>query len=127
MAYDQGTPHASYEKAILSMNCWFKQGVPTSKLILGLAFYERNKEGGTRSYAQNIDAFAPPPSSDLAGGFHFNGIDTLTRKIRFTREKGFAGLMFLELSQDVRGENSALWILPLRKDFSRQKRTLTLA
>ena len=122
MAYDQGTPHASYEKAILSMNRWLKQGVPASKLIMGLPLYGRNKERVARSYAQIIDAFAPPPSSDLAGGFHFNGIDTLTRKIHFAREKGLAGVMFWELGQDVRGENSVLRSLPLREDFSKQEK-----
>ena len=122
MAYDQGTPHASYEKVILSMNRWLKQGVPASKLIMGLPLYGRNKERVARSYAQIIDAFAPPPSSDLAGGFHFNGIDTLTRKIHFAREKGLAGVMFWELGQDVRGENSVLRSLPLREDFSKQEK-----
>ena len=118
MAYDQGTPHASYEKAILSMNRWLKQGVPASKLIMGLPLYGRNKEGVARSYAQIIDAFAPPPSSDLAGGFHFNGIDTLTRKIRFAQEKGLAGVMFWELGQDAMGKNSVVNALPLREHFS---------
>ena len=112
------------KKAVKAMDHWRKLGVPASKLIMGLPLYGRNKERVARSYAQIIDAFAPPPSSDLAGGFHFNGIDTLSRKIRFAREKGFAGVMFWELGQDVRGENSELRSLPLREDFSRQKKEL---
>ena len=122
MAYDQGTPHASYEKAVKAMDHWRNLGIPSSKLIMGLPLYGRNKEGVARSYAQIVDAFAPPPSSNLAGGFHFNGIDTLIRKIRFAREKGLAGVMFWELGQDLRGENSLLRSLPLRKDFSKLKK-----
>jgi chitinase len=104
------------------MNRWLKQGVPASKLIMGLPLYGRNKERVARSYAQIVDAFAPQPSSDHAGGFHFNGIDTLTRKIRFAREKGMAGVMFWEIGQDARGENSVLRSLPLREDFSNQEK-----
>ena len=122
MAYDQGTHHASYKKAVKAMDHWRNLGVPSSQLIMGLPLYGRNKEGVAQSYAQIIDAFAPPPYSDLAGGFHFNGIDTLTRKIHFAREKGLAGVMFWELGQDVRGENSILRSLPLREDFSNQEK-----
>ena len=49
MAYDQGTPHASYEKAVKAMGHWRNLGVPSSQLIMGLPLYGRNKEGVARS------------------------------------------------------------------------------
>ncbi|MEE3061013.1 MAG: glycoside hydrolase family 18 protein [Verrucomicrobiota bacterium] len=122
MAYDQGTPHASFENAVKAIETWRLKGVPTEKLILGLPLYGRNRERVARSYARIIEEFDPPPSSDEAGGFHFNGIDTLTRKIRFVRKKGLAGVMFWELGQDAKGKNSVVRTLPLREDFSENEK-----
>jgi chitinase len=108
MAYDQGTPHSPFAGATRDMTHWEKQGVPKSKLFLGLPFYGRNAQGRAMIYDEILSLFNPSPESDLAGGYHFNGPATIRKKTAYTIREGYGGVMIWELGQDAKGKNSLL-------------------
>jgi len=108
MAYDQGTPHSSFSGAKSDMEHWVKQGVPKSKLVLGLPFYGRNGKKEAMTYDEIVRRFKPSPDSDLAGGYHFNGPATIRKKTAYAIREGYGGVMIWELGQDGKGKNSLL-------------------
>ncbi len=108
MAYDQGTPHSSFSGAKRDMEHWLKQGVPKSKLFLGLPFYGRNDKKQAMTYDEILRRFKPPSDSDLAGGYHFNGPATIGKKTAYASREGFGGIMVWELGQDAKGRHSLL-------------------
>ena len=111
MAYDQGTPHAPYAGALKDLHSWETQRVPKAKIVLGLPFYGRNAQGKAATYAEIIQRHRPKPSVDLAGGFHFNGADTIRRKTAYALQRNFAGVMIWELGQDASGNQSLLRVV----------------
>jgi chitinase len=113
MAYDQGTPHASFSEAKSDLDHWVKQGVPRSKLFLGLPFYGRNAKKTAMTYNEIVRRFKPSPDSDLAGGYFFNGSETIRNKTEYVRKEGFGGVMIWELGQDAKGKNSLLHAVQL--------------
>jgi len=113
MAYDQGTPHASFSGAKSDLEHWVKRGVPKSKLVLGLPFYGRNAQKKAMTYDEILRRFKPTKDSDLAGGYHFNGPATILRKTVYARKEGFGGIMIWELGQDAKGKNSLLHAVQL--------------
>ncbi len=108
MAYDQGTPHASFSGAKSDLEHWVKQGVPKSKLVLGLPFYGRNDKKKAMTYDEIVRRFKPSPDSDQAGGYHFNGPATIRRKTDYATREGYGGVMIWELGQDAKGKASLL-------------------
>ena len=108
MAYDQGTPHASFSGAKSDLEHWVKQGVPKSKLVLGLPFYGRNDKKKAMTYNEIVRRFKPSSDSDQAGGYHFNGPATILRKTDYATREGYGGVMIWELGQDAKGKNSLL-------------------
>ena len=108
MAYDQGTPHAPFAGATKDMEHWEKQGVPKSKLVLGIPFYGRNDKNKAMTYDEILRRFNPSPDSDLAGGYHFNGPATIRKKTAYAIKQGYGGVMIWELGQDAKGKNSLL-------------------
>ena len=108
MSYDQGTPHSSFTGTVKDLKQWENQKVPKSKLILGLPFYGRNKQGHALTYNEIMQKHQPKPDSDEADGFHFNGPVTITRKTTYAIQQGYGGVMIWELGQDVKGNASLL-------------------
>ena len=108
MAYDQGTPHSSFKGAVKDINQWEENKIPRKKLILGLPFYGRNKQGTSLTYSEIFQKHQPRPNSDEAGGFHFNGPVTIARKTTYAIQQGYGGVMIWELGQDVKGNTSLL-------------------
>ena len=113
MAYDQGTPHASFSGAKSDLEHWVKQGVPKSKLVLGLPFYGRNDKKKAMTYDEIVRRFKPSPDSDQAGGYHFNGPATIRRKTDYAIREGYGGVMIWELGQDAKGKASLLHAVQL--------------
>ena len=113
MAYDQGTPHASFSGAKSDLEHWVKQGVPKSKLVLGLPFYGRNDKKKAMTYDEIVRRFKPSSGSDLAGGYHFNGPATIRKKTAYAIQEGYGGVMIWELGQDAKGKASLLHAVQL--------------
>ena len=107
MAYDGGTPHASYEYGVQSVAYWVSRGLPKEKAILGLPFYGRNKEGGQMAYHEIVGLDKNASQKDLVGDQEYNGIPTIRKKTQYALENA-GGVMFWEMSQDTFDENSLL-------------------
>ena len=108
MAYDQGTPHATFSGAVKDMKQWENNKVPKAKLLLGLPFYGRNKQSAAITYDELIKKHHPKANADEAGGFHFNGPATIQRKTAYAIRQGYGGVMIWELGQDTKGKASLL-------------------
>ncbi|MSR81532.1 MAG: glycoside hydrolase family 18 protein [Candidatus Latescibacteria bacterium] len=110
MAYDNPGRHSTYESAVADVQRLLDRGVPAAKIWLGVPFYGRKPEAFDEAltYAQLHAQFKPGPEVDEAGGYYFNGPQTLQRKTRFAHEKGLGGIMVWELGQDAPGEASLL-------------------
>jgi len=102
MSYDQGGRHSTPEFASKVA----RQGaelLPPAKVTLGLPFYGRHiKTGDWKSYEDLVQAHRPLPSVDEAGGYYFNGADTISAKTREAAALGLGGVMIWEVGQDCR-------------------------
>jgi len=116
MAYDQGTPHSPFAGATRDMKHWEKQGVPKSKLVLGIPFYGRNDKNKAMTYDEILRRFNPSSELDLAGGYHFNGPATIRKKSAYAIKQGYGGVMIWELGQDAKGKNSLLHAIGQKVD-----------
>ena len=111
MAYDHDGPrHSTFDQARADALTFVNRGVPRSKLCLGLPFYGRLSTNSQveSSYADILAKDHPQASADEAGGFFFNGPDTIARKTRFAHDEGLGGVMIWELGQDASGKDSLL-------------------
>lgn len=109
MAYDHPGPHSTFENSVKDFDALKNQGVPVSKITLGVPFYGRHVQ--TReamTYAEIVSRFDPAPNVDLAGNVHFNGPDTIRKKVRFAIDNRLAGVMIWEIGQDAAGGKSLL-------------------
>lgn len=107
MAYDMGTPHSSYSSALTTLSHWENFGFARGKEFLGVPFYGKSS-GGTYTYKEIMDTYAPAPDVDLVNGINFNGIDTIAAKAKYASINGYAGIMIWEISQDTSDETSLL-------------------
>lgn len=112
MAYDDEGRHSTYTRSKAHIRALLAAGAPADKLLLGVPFYGRGTSGRTwksaLTYRSIRERFSPAPRQDLAGGYYFNGIDTIKDKVRFAQEEGLAGVMIWEIGQDTADDFSLL-------------------
>ena len=119
MAYDGFGRHSTYESAVADTEILVsRREVAADSVVLGLPFYGRVWNGldgpGGRTalnYRDIVAAYDPPPESDEAGGYAFNGPLTVHRKARWARRRGLGGLFVWEPFYDARGTASLIGIL----------------
>lgn len=121
MAYDLPGRHATAEAATARAEQLLKAGVAPGKLVLGVPFYGRGVTDRERTlpYREILARFKPGPAQDDADGLHFNGPATMARKAAWVRQRGLAGVMAWELTQDAAGEASLLRALRAELDRAR--------
>jgi GH18 family chitinase len=118
MSYDNGTRHSTYAQAEKDLDAMAKSGAPANKLLLGLPFYGRQitNRNNVLTYAEIKQRFRPGNNQDEAGGFYFNGPDTLAKKVKLAKKRGLGGVMIWEIGQDAKGKDSLLKQLPSMKN-----------
>ncbi len=98
MSYDHAFPQATFTKAQEDVERLIAWGCPPDKIALGLPFYGRNAEGEAKSWRE---LFAAHGVGNILGGYATNGPETVRRKTRWAMERGLAGVMIWEVSQDA--------------------------
>ena len=110
MTYDMGKRHATFEAMEGVVQRLLREGLPSVKICLGVPFYGRKLDDleASLGYASIVEQHHPEPKSDEAGGFYFNGPDTIRAKTRYAIEQQLGGIMIWEISADTKGESSLL-------------------
>ena len=116
MAYDFYGRHSTYESAVeASEFLQIKYNISPEKINLGIPFYGRIFSGLDPQYwtksiiYRNIrDEYEIIPSQDEAGGYYYNGIQTVKKKTNYARNNNLGGVMIWELGQDTLDEFSLL-------------------
>lgn len=116
MAYDFYGRHSTFESAVEATEyLQIKYNISPEKINLGIPFYGRIFSGldpqyWTKSmiYRDILDEYEIQPDQDEAGGFYYNGIDTVKKKTNYAIEKNLGGIMIWELGQDSHDEYSLL-------------------
>ncbi|MBV6654672.1 MAG: hypothetical protein KI786_12985 [Mameliella sp.] len=104
-------PHSPYSFAESCLKYWKKQGVPSSKLILGLPFYgwdfTDRKRIRSVNYGVVVERNPAFAHLDRVGRLYFNGLTTITAKTELALEHA-GGVMLWELGRDAFNEYSLL-------------------
>jgi len=109
MAYDHDKEHSTFDGAIKDVRTLLNAGIPAKKIILGLPFYGRDiKTRDAETYGAIAARHRPEPAVDQVGSMYFNGISTITRKVKHALQARLGGVMIWEIGQDATGENSLL-------------------
>lgn len=116
MAYDMGKPeHSTMEDAERAIKWWTDYGFELSELTLGVPFYGTNSSGTQRGYSNIVDENSlVDPATDMAGGYYFNGVNTIKKKAQMVLDKDMLGIMIWEISLDK--YNHDLSLLPAIDD-----------
>ncbi len=114
MSYDATGPwapdvvgqHSSYTKAKEDLIHFVTRGVPVNQLVLGVPFYGYDFEYNTAermgvSYNEIIEKYSGAENSDQVGKLYYNGIETITEKVRLVKRREAGGIMIWEITQDV--------------------------
>lgn len=113
MAYAAKGRHSTFELAAADVSRLLRQGVPRTKICLGVPFYGRgiHERSKVLPYSRIIQMFQLDPRDDEVDGVFFNGPATISRKAKFAVSKKLGGLMAWELGQDAAGEASLLQVM----------------
>jgi GH18 family chitinase len=113
MAYDHPGRHATLDDARHDVQALLDAGATPAKLVLGLPFYGRGlaRPADALGYRDLVARWDPKPEDDEAGGYYFNGPDTIRRKTAFALQARLGGVMVWELGQDAAGGRSLLNVI----------------
>lgn len=128
MAYDHTGPwnpakpgqHSSFADATADFDYWnIKRAIPAAKLTLGLPFYGYGFGPAIASDMTFGDLVKTYPGAALTdsvsvagkGTFYYNGIPTITQKLKYAKLKKAGGVMIWQLFGDAEGQNSLLTLI----------------
>ena len=104
MTYDggEGIRHSTYDFAVNCMNYWLNtRGLPGEKVMMGVPFYSYVPP---MAYDEILKRDPEAYTKDMivADGkeFHYNGLDTMTRKVRYALAH-CGGVMIWEVTEDT--------------------------
>lgn len=114
MTYDDVGRHATLAGTRRHAEAFVARTGAPSKTLLGLPFYARGYTAQGPRWSQSLmyrslfERFSPEPGQDSAGGFYYNGPETIAEKVRYARQAGLGGVMIWEIGQDLSGQASLL-------------------
>lgn len=108
MSYNHHFPQARLQDARNDVACMLRFGCPREKIVLGVPFYARNREGAAKTYADLVQLAGCAPDSDQFCGFGFNSRQTIRDKVDYIRREHLAGIMIWELGQDTTDPSTSL-------------------
>jgi spore germination protein YaaH len=119
MAYDgqwgheARSPHSSYAFTRSALDYWLEvRQLPVSKVVIGVPFYGRSLiDRHSRTYRSLLEQFPEAATADAAGGFNYNGPDTMRAKVVNQARLRAGGVMIWQLNQDARGASSLLSLI----------------
>lgn len=107
-APDQPGPHSPYSWTVECIQYWKSQGVPGSKLTLGVPFYGYNfgvSPVGSFTFRGIVSQDPSNAYIDQSGMKYWNGIPTIQDKTLLALQE-VSGIMIWELGQDAFGSNA---------------------
>ncbi len=108
---DNPGPHASMDFALQAIDFWRGQGIPASKLVLGVPFYGYDFSDKDKVRSVHYSALVASRSTnayvDQSGQVYYNGIRTILAKLKLAYGE-LGGIMMWELGQDATNAFS-LW------------------
>ena len=107
MDYDNnnGVGQSTYASVTTAINYWEGQGLPASKIVMGVPFY--GDPNGQYTYTQLLSLGASP-YSDSWNGYGYNGIPTIQSKTLLCLQDNIGGMMIWTIGGDATGGNSLL-------------------
>jgi GH18 family chitinase len=116
MAYDgintdsnRPNDHSSYAMAERVLNIWLTQkNLPKEKAVLGLPAYGKTATNTSMSFRDLLSNGADKNGAEYAVNnviYYYNGFPTIAQKTLLAKSQA-NGIMFWEIAQDARGENS---------------------
>jgi GH18 family chitinase len=108
MSYTHRFPQARFADAEADVARMLQFGCPREKIVLGVPFFGRNREGRSKTYAELAGNGALAAETDEHEGYAFNGRATIRAKARYAVEKRLGGMMIWELGQDSNQRGASL-------------------
>ena len=130
---DLGSKHATFESVFGehgSIAFWTDFGIPMSKLIIGIPFYGRAGWGEEYLLYRQIVEFYPnlKENTDFIlfdrvnkgkKEYGFNGVSTVTKKVKESQKLGLAGVMFWQLAGDIKVGHEKSLLRAMSQEFKK--------
>jgi GH18 family chitinase len=108
MSYTHRFPQARFSDAEADVARMLQFGCPREKIVLGVPFFGRDREGRSKTYAELVANGALAAATDESEGYAFNGRATIRAKARYAAEERLGGMMIWELGQDSNQRGASL-------------------